>query len=482
MTDPNDAHTSASHEPRPDPDPGHDPPSAPDSHTGPIGAPAPTTNVGLERGFVIGQTMRSLAEWSLRLILITVAVGGVLWIISKVWEGILPIFFALLLASLLWPVVRPLVDRGVPPALASLGAILVTIAAVVGVMIAIAPSVMSQASELVGQAAEGVRKLRDWSSGPPLNIENDRLDDLTNEAQQWLQDRSASIASGVFTGVTTVGSVVLTMLLVVVLTFFFLKDGRRFLPWVRRVSGRRAGQHLTELFTRIWSTLSGFLRVQMLVSAVDAILIGIGLAIMGIPLWPALTILTFFGGLIPIVGAVAVGALAVLVALVAQGFTSALIVLIIILAVQQIEGQVLQPFLQSRTMEMHPAIILLAVAGAGSMFGIIGAFFAVPVAATVVVILRYISEQIDLRTGDVRADELAVSTPEGAVVAAHGQRAGEEMRQRKEAADRADASEDEDETDLIPPSERGVAGLLRAVRLRRRARPEDGSDDPTEEG
>ncbi len=274
MTEPSDATPSSTPEPRPSTDPGHDPPSVPGAERPPIGEPHPDTNVGLDRGYVIGHAMRTFAEWCLRAIIIAVAVGGVLWILSKVWEGILPIFFALLLTSLLWPVVRFLIGRGVPVSLASIGVIIVTIAVVVGVMVAIAPSVAGQSSELVGKAADGVIKLRDWVSGPPLNIENERLNDLSDQAQQWLQDRSATIASGVFTGVTTIGSVVPTALVIVVLTFFFLKDGRRFLPWVRRIAGRQAGEHLTELFMRIWNTVSGFLRVQMLVSAVDAILIG----------------------------------------------------------------------------------------------------------------------------------------------------------------------------------------------------------------
>ncbi len=466
MTDPSDARPDLPY-PGPAAHTGNEPSSVPGAAPAPGGRSAPITNVGVDRGYVIGHMMRSLSEWSLRFIIIAVAVGGVLWALSKVWAGVLPVFFALLLASLLWPVVRPLIRLGVSPALASIGTILVTMAAIVGVMVAIAPSVMSQASELVGQAAQGVRKLRDWLSGPPLNIENERVDQFADEAQQWLQERSASIASGVFTGVTTVGVVFFTALIVVVLTFFMLKDGGRFLPWMRKVTGRHAGGHLTELFTRIWNTLSGFLRIQMLVSAVDAVLIGIGLAILGIPLWPALTILTFFGGLIPIVGAVAVGALAVLVALVSKGFTIALIVLIIILVVQQVEGQVLQPFLQGRTMKMHPALILLAVGGAGTMFGILGAFFAVPVAATVIVILRYISEQIDLRTGDLRAEDVAVSTPEGAAIAAHAERAAAGVRRRQEHETRVREAQEEGE-DAVPSEDRGMSGLWRAIRSRHR--------------
>jgi len=471
MSEPDETRPDDETPPRPEPaDPtGHNPPSAPAAQEPPVGTPDPTTNVGLERGYVIGHGLRAMSEWSLRLIIIAVAVGGTIWILSQVWAGIVPIFFALLLASLLWPPVRWAVTRGVPPALASVGVILVSMAVVGGILVAIAPSVVEQSAVLVNRAADGVREVRDWLAGPPLSIENERLDDFAEEAQQWLQDRSSDIASGVFSGVTTVGSIIFTFLLVIVLTFFFLKDGPRFLPWVRRVGGRRAGSHLTELFSRVWSTLAGFLRVQMIVSAVDAVLIGIGLVILGIPLAFALAVMTFFGGLIPIVGAVAVGALAVLVALVSNGFTTALIVLVIILAVQQLEGNLLQPLLQSRTMEMHPAIILLAVAGAGTLFGIMGAFLAVPVAATIIVVLRYMSEQVDLRTGDVRAEDLKVATPEGAAIAAEAERAGTLML-RRHVEDRIQKDADEEVSPEAERRARSMSDLIHSLAERMRHR------------
>jgi predicted PurR-regulated permease PerM len=137
--------------------------------------------------------------------------------------------------------------------------------------------------------------------------------------------------------------------------------------------------------------------------------------ILGVPLALVLATLTFLGGFIPIVGAFVAGALAVLVALVANGLTTALIVLAIILAVQQLEGNVLQPILQSRSMNLHPAIVLLAVTGGSSLFGIIGAFLAVPAAAVAAVLIRYVSEQIDERSNEPDQDELEdqMPAPEG---------------------------------------------------------------------
>ncbi|NLE82594.1 MAG: AI-2E family transporter, partial [Rhodococcus sp.] len=186
--------------------------------------------------------------------------------------------------------------------------------------------------------------------------------------------------------------------------FFFIKDGPRFIPWVNQISGRNAGKHISTVLVRMWDTLGGFIRTQALVSLIDAVFIGAGLLILGVPLAPVLAILTFIGGFIPFIGAFVAGALAVMVALVANGFTTAVIVLGLILAVQQIEGNVLQPILQSRSMKLHAVVVLLSVTAGGSVFGIVGAFLAVPTAAVAAVLFRYLSEQIDERSADSLPD------------------------------------------------------------------------------
>ncbi|MGK2887605.1 MAG: AI-2E family transporter, partial [Rhodococcus sp. (in: high G+C Gram-positive bacteria)] len=225
-------------------------------------------------------------------------------------------------------------------------------------------------------------------------------DNAVQALADQLQDSGAVIATGVFSGVATAGSLLVTLGLVLVLTFFFVKDGPRFLPWMRGLAGGKAGGHIAEVLSRMWDTLGGFIRTQAIVSAIDAIFIGIGLLILGVPLAPVLMTLTFLGGFIPIVGAFVAGALAVLVALVANGFTTALIVLAIIIVVQQIEGNVLQPVLQSKSMNLHAAVVLLSVTAGASIFGIIGAFLAVPAAAVAAVLMRYLNEQMALRSDE----------------------------------------------------------------------------------
>jgi predicted PurR-regulated permease PerM len=311
--------------------------------------------------------------------------------------------------------------------LAALVGILLAFIVVGGIIAAMAPTVTSEWGDLVNQTVAGVNKLRDQLQSGPLHVQPEQIDDATRSITDKLKSSGDQIASGVLSGITLAGQVLIDVFVSLVLTFFFLKDGPRFLPWLRVTVGRGAGAHLTEALSRVWATISGFIRTQAIVSAVDSICIGIGLVVLQVPLAAPLVVLTFFGGFIPIVGAFAAGTVAVLVALVAGGITKAVIVLIIIVAVQQIEGHVLQPLLQSRSMSLHPAIVLLSVAFGAEQFGILGGFFAVPVAASIAVLWRYLSEQIDLRTGDASAADLHHVTAEGEYAAADGERHGRQL-------------------------------------------------------
>ncbi len=376
-------------------------------------APRPAANRGIDRGRVISAGLRWTASWGLRALAILVALWAVLKVLSFFWPVLLPVLLALVVSTVLWPPARWMRSKGVPPALAAVGSMVLAFVIIGGLGAAIAPSVSSQWGNLTDKAVSGVNQVQDWLQGPPLDISPDQLNSFGETITDKIQSSGNQIASGVFSGVSIAGHVLINLVVTLIITFFFIKDGPRFLPWLRLVSGRRAGAHLTESCTRAYSTLGGFIRTQAIVSAVDSFCIFIGLAVLGVPLAAPLAIITFFGGFIPIVGAFVAGVLAVLVALVTKSFTTAIIVLIIIVAVQQLEGHILSPLLQSKSMSLHPAVVLLSIALGGDEFGIVGAFFAVPVAATVAVLLRYLGEQIDLHTGDLSPDEVEFLTPEG---------------------------------------------------------------------
>lgn len=281
----------------------------------------------------------------------------------------------------------------------------------------IAPDIVGQSRLLYIQALEGIQRLQLWAQGPPLNLDPENLNEGVDEITLWIQNQAGAIAGGVFSGINTAAGLSVTLMVLFVLTFFFLKDGHRFLPWLRSATGGRTGLYLTELLTRAWNTLSGFIRAQAVCSLVDAIVIGTGIAIVGVPMAFTLALITFVAGFIPIVGAVVAGALAVLIALVTLGFTKALIVLAIVLATQQLEGNILSPMLQSRAMNLHPVIVLVSVTVGGALFGLVGGFLAVPAAAMVAVVYRYLLEVLRINAGELGADDIEFATDEGRVIA-----------------------------------------------------------------
>ncbi|MFC6010734.1 AI-2E family transporter [Nocardia lasii] len=351
-----------------------------------------------DRGQVIGGGLLWLAKWSLCIVAIAAGAWVIGSIVGKLWVVILPIALAIVVTTVLWPATRWLTKHRVAPALAAAITLLTFLGLFGGVIALIVPSVADQAPELADKATAGVNQVRDWAQGPPLRIRDEQLDSAVDAIVARLQSSGTQIANGVFTGVSTATTALITLFLVLVLVFFFLKDGPRLLPWLHRVAGDRSGRHLEAVLDRVWTTLGGFIRTQALVSLVDAVCIGAALFILDVPLALVLSVITFIAGFVPMVGAFVAGALAVLVALVGNGFTTALIVLGIVIAVQQLEGNVLQPVLQSRSMELHAVIVLLAVTAGGSLYGITGAFLAVPVVAMVAVVVRYIGEQIDAAT------------------------------------------------------------------------------------
>ena len=342
---------------------------------------------------MVGAAVAQVARWSLRLLVIAAATVGALYLLGELWVVVLPALLALLLSTVLWPMARVL--RRALPAAAAAAVALIGGLIPLGLLGAVMYSVVSsQAEEISDAVVQALEDAQNWTSGPPLNLADDDLGDVIDRGTDELQERAQEVAGYTLSGVSAVGSLLLTLILTLVLTFFFIKDGPRFLPWVARWLPARGARHASELATRVWNVLGGFIRAQAGVGFVDAVGIGVGLAVLGVPLALPLAVLTFFGAFIPIVGAVITGLLAVLVALVTEGPTTALIVAALVLLVQQVESNLLQPLLMGRTLALHPALVILAVTAGGTIWGVAGAFLAVPALAAVTAVARYVKEQV----------------------------------------------------------------------------------------
>jgi putative heme transporter len=362
---------------------------------------------------VIGDGITWLSRWSLRWLLIALGATLLGLLVREFWSILLPVILALIVTTVLQPPAWYLERKlGIPTAVSAVVVLVGSFAAVALVVVLLAPTVGNQSGDIANDASTGLTQIQDWVNNSDL-ISDKQIDSVVSAAQDRLTSSASSIASGVLVGVGAVTSALVTLLITLILTFFFLKDGRRFAPWMRGLTGARAGGHLVEVSSRAWLTLGGFIRTQALVSLVDAVLIGAALLIVQVPLAIPLAILTFFGGFIPIVGAIAVGAIAVLVALVSNGVSGALIILAVIVGVQQLEGNVLSPMLQSKSSDLHAGVVLLAIALGSTLFGIIGAFLAVPVVATLAVILRYLNEIVAARAPEERPEPEDLPEPPG---------------------------------------------------------------------
>ncbi len=348
------------------------------------------------RDEVIGSGVRWLATWTLRWLVLVAGVVVLGLLVQQLWSILLPLILALILTTVLQPPARGLERRlHLPPGLAAGTTILGALGVVAGLVLFVVPSIGDQVGEIADSASDGLTTIQQWVQRSDLAITQSQLDAAVDAAQSRLRSSAAGIASGVLVGVSAVTAATINLILTLVLSFFFLKDGRSFLPWAENLAGPRVGTHLAEVLSRAWQTLGGFIRTQALVGLIDAVLIGTGLVVVGVPLALPLAVLTFVAAFAPIVGAVVVGALAALVALVANGWVAALIVIAIVLVVQQLEGNVLLPYLQGRRLNLHAGVVLLAIVLGSTLFGVAGAFLSVPAVAVAAVVLRYLQEVVE---------------------------------------------------------------------------------------
>jgi predicted PurR-regulated permease PerM len=339
----------------------------------------------------VPRSVQVAAAWSWRLIVIAFAVAVVLVGLSLgkvIW---VPVVIALLLTVLLNPVAEWLVRVArLPRVLAAALCVLGLVGVVGGLLTLVGRQLVMGFGELYGQAQEGFSALLVYLAESPLGIDTEQIEGYLAQAQDQLQANSDTLVSGALAVTTTVGSVLAGTLIALFVLIFFLKDGPVIGAWLVRLMPTGARHRTWEAARRGLVTLSSYVRAQILVAFVDAVGIGLGAAILGLPLVVPLTVLVFLASFIPFVGAIATGAIAVLVALVDQGPGAAVVMLLIVLGVQQLEGNVLQPLLLGHAVSLHPVAVLLAVTAGSLTAGILGALLAVPLAATINTVVLYL--------------------------------------------------------------------------------------------
>ena len=339
---------------------------------------------------------RGLAVASAVTLRLLIVAGGVLLLAmaaSRLMLVVLPVIISVLLTTLLAPGARRLEARGWRPAPAAALLTLVALLVFAGLWALIIPGVLSQSEDLFRNVEDGAGQA--VSVLEPLGVGRADVDRAIDDALSSVQGKA--VANEVLTGAVLLTQWAAAVILIVVLTFFFVKDGARLWEWLLELFHEDRQPMLHEVGGRAWGALSAYVQGVFLVATIDALLIGAALLIVGVPVALPLIVLTFVGAFFPIVGAFVAGAAAVLVALVANGLGAALVILAVIVAVQQLEGNVFYPVVVGRKLQLHPVGILLALTAGGVLAGVVGAFLAVPIAAVTGAVLNYTRERREAR-------------------------------------------------------------------------------------
>ena len=345
------------------------------------------------------------AAWGWRLLVIAAAGYLVLWLVAYFALVTLPVAIALLIAALTSPVVHGLRRIGVPRSLAA-GLVVVGLLGFVGMMLTFAgQQVASGAQDLADSTVQGLDEVREWLREGPLHASETQINGYIQQAQDVITDRSSGEVLGQAGQVgSALGQVLAAFFIVLFATYFFLADGDRIWSWLVRLAPRVARQRVDTSGRVAWISLTQFVRATVIVAAVDSIGIMIGAAVLQVPFVLAIGVLVFLGSFVPLIGATVAGIVAVLVALVDQGPLTALIMLGVVIGVQQLEGQVLQPFLMGRFVSLHPLAIIVALTGGVLVAGIAGALVAVPLAAAANAVAEHLAAHTT--PGDDPVEEL----------------------------------------------------------------------------
>lgn len=331
------------------------------------------------------------AAWSWRVLIVLVMAGVIVWLSRPISTVIISVAVAALLAGLLFPLVRWLrkrkVNAGIATAITELGAIV----AVMGLLTLVGQQLVVGFAELSDQAVAGYQQLMTWLSEGPLHLSVDQVDNALNSLIETARNNSQQLLSGAAAVGSTAGEVGAGLLITLFTLIFFLLEGERIWLFVVKMFPRNARRAVNGAGRRGWNSLVSYARIQVFVAFVDAVGIGLAAFFLGVPLAFPLGVLVFLGSFIPVIGAVATGAVAVLLALVANGPVNALLMLLMVLLVQQIESHILQPLVMGKAVSLHPLAVVLAVALGSMVLGIVGALFAVPVMAVLNTVVRYLA-------------------------------------------------------------------------------------------
>ncbi len=340
------------------------------------------TDEGTRSRAAVPRVLEVGSAWGWRFLVVVSALLASGWLLVQLRVVLIPVFVALILAALLQPVVD-LVDRWMPRLLAVWVVLLSVVAGLTLLIYLLQAPVRDAVEELSSSWSSAQTEIEDWLRTGPIGLDQSQVDSLVERAETAARQFRNGLFSGSAGSARMAAEVAGGFFLTIVLTFFFVKDGRSMWRWaVDRIHPTRR-QVLDRGGAAAFGALQGWIRGVAITGAVDGLLIGVALYVLGVEAALPLAVITFFAAFFPIVGATLAGALAAGVALATQGPQTALIVAGVVLVVQQVEGDVLLPIVMYRQVALHPVVVLLALAVGSAIGGILGAIVSVPLTASV---------------------------------------------------------------------------------------------------
>src|SRR6201996_6277382 len=351
----------------------------------PPGEPVPASPAGPPdaSAALVPRWLQAVAGWSWRLLVVAAVVYLLYRVAGRLTVVVVPCLAALLLTALLQPLTARLHRAGLPMLAATWCTLVGAVIVLAGTITLVTVRVRAEYPSLVSQVRHTIRQLQTWLAGPPLHLKTASLQKFGNEITTYLSQHKTVVAGTVVSGGEVVVEILAGVVLMLFVTFFLLKDGERIWSWLLRVLGRSAAGRADRAGRAAWLAVVYYMRGTVLVAATHALVIGVTLAVVGVPLVAAMIVLVFLSSFIPLVGLLFAGAVVILLTLVTKGWIAAVIVLAIFVGEDQLESHLLQPLVVGRIVRLHPLAVILVLAVGSVVAGVPGAVVAAPIAAAI---------------------------------------------------------------------------------------------------
>ena len=340
----------------------------------------------------VPQSLNSLAGVVWRLLVVLAGFAVLLWFFNLLFAVVFALFFAMLVTAWTKPVMK-LLQRFLPKAIAMIVALVLIVSAIVIILFIVVKSSIGEGPKLVASIDSGFTDIQAWLKGDPLNMSDADVTNLLGNVQTWAESVGKSVLSGLVGQLSGIGTLIVAGSVFMFAVIFFLMTPQRIWDWLLSWIPKKYRTHIDTSGRIAWDSISGYTVGIVVVAIADATLVFIGLLILQVPLAPALAAVVFFGAFIPVIGAPVATFFAAVVALAERGPLIALLVVGLTVVVGSFDGDVLQPLVMGKAVNLHPLAIVIVIAAGSIALGIVGALIAVPIAGAIYGIAKYVTNR-----------------------------------------------------------------------------------------